>query len=183
MAIVSFVDFYGDTRGEGSWDTMSDPDVIVIGAGGGGAVVAKELSEAGLRILVVEAGPWYGNKKWPQPNQLPGAKDSSSPDDLDVVLYKKLLNAYEENMNDFITGRFRWGPANRNRPLWARNTAQGFIWQNAGGGGTTLHYLANSPRAYPRAVDQVWPLSYTELLAYYEKVESISPVSFSPMTA
>lgn len=39
-----------------------DADAIVIGAGGGGAVIAKELGELGLRVLVLEAGPWYGKK-------------------------------------------------------------------------------------------------------------------------
>ncbi|WP_261379895.1 FAD-binding protein [Rhodococcus rhodochrous] len=32
-------------------------DVIVIGAGGGGPVVAKELAARGLDVLVLEAGP------------------------------------------------------------------------------------------------------------------------------
>lgn len=41
----------------------TDPDVIVIGAGAGGPVIAKELGEMGLHVLVLDAGPWYGNKK------------------------------------------------------------------------------------------------------------------------
>src|SRR3954452_18138644 len=32
-------------------------DAIVIGAGGGGAVIAKELAAQGLDVLVLEAGP------------------------------------------------------------------------------------------------------------------------------
>ena len=32
-------------------------DVIIIGAGGGGAVVAKELAQRGLDVLLLEAGP------------------------------------------------------------------------------------------------------------------------------
>ncbi|UUZ93676.1 FAD-binding protein [Paenibacillus sp. P25] len=48
---------------------MEKPDVIVIGAGGGGGVMAKELGELGLKVLVLEAGPWYGNKQWPDPNR------------------------------------------------------------------------------------------------------------------
>lgn len=74
---------------------MFDHDVIVIGAGGGGAVMAKELGELGLKVLVLEAGPWYGNKQWPEPNMERGAISSSSMEDLDVVLFKKLYNKQE----------------------------------------------------------------------------------------
>lgn len=58
-------------------------DAIVIGAGGGGPVIAKELAELGVRVLILEAGPWLGNKKWPEPNKERGAKESSDPSDLD----------------------------------------------------------------------------------------------------
>lgn len=40
-------------------------DVIIIGAGGGGSVVAKELGEKGVKVLLLEAGTWYGNKNGP----------------------------------------------------------------------------------------------------------------------
>ncbi|MEW9671106.1 GMC family oxidoreductase N-terminal domain-containing protein [Ammoniphilus sp. 3BR4] len=163
---------------------MADPDVIVIGAGGGGAVIAKELGEAGLNVLVLEAGPWYGNRNWPHPNTEPGSKSSSSLDDLDIHLYKRWFDKNELNMNDLIAGRIRWGPADRERPPWPRTVLRrGFVWQNSGVGGSTQHYLANSPRAFPQAVDSKWPISYRELIPYYEKVEATLPVNFAPTTS
>lgn len=160
-------------------------DVIVIGAGGGGPVVAKELGEKGLKILLIEAGPWYGNKQWPNPNVEHGAVSSSSYDDLSIDILKENFTDLEEDMNDFITGKFRWGPANREQGPWPRNIPhKGYVWQNAGVGGSTLHYYANSPRAYPQAVDNVWPISYQELIPYYEKVEATLPVNpAAPATA
>jgi len=161
-----------------------DFDVIVIGAGGGGPVVAKELGENGIKVLLIEAGPWYGNIKWPNPNAEPGAVSSASYEDLNIDILKKSFTDLEDDMNNLISGKFRWGPANREQGPWIRKMAQrGYVWQNAGVGGSTLHYFANSPRAYPQTVDNAWPISYQELIPYYEKVEATLPVNPAPATA
>lgn len=161
----------------------NDADVIVIGAGGGGAVVAKELGQKGLKVLVLEAGPWYGNQKWPDPNREHGAESSSSYDDLSIDILKKNFTDLEDDMNNLVYGKFRWGPSNRELGPWPRIiTGRGYAWQNAGVGGSTLHYYANSPRAFPEAVDDVWPITYEELIPYYEKVEATLPVAEAPAT-
>ena len=163
----------------------AEPDVIVIGSGGGGPVIAKELGELGIYVLVLEAGPWFGNKKWPEPNENRGmAKESSDPKDLDGVLYRKQLTRLENDMNDLVTGKFRWGAADRRRTPWFRNIPDpAILWQSAGIGGSTLHYYANSPRAFPDAINNKWPISYDELIPYYEKVEATLPVEFAPTTS
>src|SRR5688500_16544561 len=91
-------------------------DVIIIGAGGGGAVVAKELAQRGLDVLLLEAGPLH--------------KDS-----------ERAFTHFEIDQNSAFNGVFRFGPADRTRQSWARELPQhSAISQIAGVGGTTLHY-------------------------------------------
>lgn len=161
-----------------------DADVIVIGAGGGGGVVAKELGEKGIKVLVLEAGAWYGNTKWPRPNEEAGARSSSSAADLDINLLKATFTDLEDDMNDTVSGKFRWGTANRDTSPWVRVIPKGgFTWQSAGVGGSTLLYFANSPRAYPEVFEKDWPIPYEEMIPYYEKVESTLPVHEATGTA
>lgn len=145
-------------------------DVIVIGAGGGGGVIAKELAGRGLDVLVLEGGPWYRDPEsaWTQLEN-----DAQNPSD----------------------GYLRVGPADRSRLPWFRELTQAsYLWQVAGVGGTTLHYFGNSPRAMPGAFQgydgadagqydraHEVPFSYAELVPYYEWVEATLPVQTAAM--
>src|SRR5688572_20371300 len=102
-------------------------DAIVIGAGGGGPIVAKELAARGLDVLLLEAGARFPNAEqdWTH---------------------------FEIDANNAANGYLRFGPADRTRPPWRCETPQNSaIFQVSGVGGTTLHYLGNSPRAMPGA--------------------------------
>ncbi|HEY1828041.1 MAG TPA: GMC family oxidoreductase N-terminal domain-containing protein, partial [Acidimicrobiales bacterium] len=144
-------------------------DVIVVGAGGGGPVVAKELAAQGLDVVMLEAGPFY-----------------TDPDSEWTHL--------ENDANNPLTGYFRFGPTDRSQPAWYRETPQNsFLWQLSGVGGTTLHYYGNCPRAMPgvfmgydgadaAAYDPaVFPFTYEELIPYYEWVEATLPVQTAAM--
>jgi len=127
-------------------------DVIVVGAGGGGPVVAKELAARGLDVLLLEAGP-----AWRDPEQE--------------------WSHNENTANNPATGIFRFGPGDRTQAPWARDLPQNcFVWQTAGVGGSTLHYFGNSPRAMPDAFP-----GYRELIPYYEWVEHTLPVQTAAM--
>jgi choline dehydrogenase-like flavoprotein len=143
-------------------------DVIVIGAGGGGPIVAKELAARGLDVLLLEAGARHADpeREW-------------------------------THFENEALGRFRWGPADRARPAWLREQPHhGLVVQISGVGGTTQHYWANSPRAMPGTfagysgadagaydVAHRFPFTYDKLVPYYEWVEDTLPVQTAPMGA
>lgn len=145
-------------------------DVIVVGAGGGGPVVAAELAGRGLDVLLLEAGAAHDN---PEQEWTHFENDAFNPKD----------------------GYFRVGPQDRSRPAWIRDQPQNsYIWNVTGVGGTTLHYYGNSPRAYQGAfagydgadraaydTDYAFPFGYDELVPYYEWVEATLPVQTAPM--
>lgn len=145
-------------------------DVIVIGAGGCGPVVAKELAAHGLDVLLIEGGPRHANprKEW---------------------------SLLENDAAHILDGYLRVGPEDRSKPAWYRELPQNsFLWQVAGVGGTTQHYFGNCPRAYPGVfsgyagadrgnydVGYLFPFGYSDLVPYYEWVEATLPVSTAPM--
>ena len=145
-------------------------DVIIIGAGGGGPVVAKELAARGLDVLMIEAGPRH-----------------AKPRDEWAHL--------ENNANNPVSGYFRFGPEDRSKPAWLRETPQNsFIWQVSGVGGTTQHYYGNNPRAIPGVFrgyngrdkdaydrEHEFPFSYRSMIPYYEWVEATLPVQTAAM--
>lgn len=145
-------------------------DVIVIGCGGGGPVIAKELAARGLDVLVLEGGPRFADpeQEW---------------------------SRLENDANNPITGYYRVGPSDRSRPAYPRALPQdSFVWQVAGVGGTTLHYYGNCPRSPQGAFqgyagadaamydrEHPFPFSYETLLPYYEWVERTLPVQTAAM--
>lgn len=145
-------------------------DVIVVGAGGGGPVVAKELASRGLDVLLLEAGPFFND---PEQDWTHLENDANNP----------------------LTGFFRFGPGDRSKPAWYRETPQNsFLWQLSGVGGTTLHYYGNCPRAMPGVfvgydgpdaamydTTHLFPFTYSELVPYYQWVEATLPVQTAAM--
>ena len=157
-------------------------DAVVVGAGGDGPVTAWKLADAGLSVLLLEAGPFHGNKKWPTPHEDPGGVSSSSVEDLSGKLLDEQFTTREFEMLTELL----FGPADHERGFWFRKyPGDGAILQCAGVGGTTLHYLGNHPRAYPASIDEQghWPIDYEDLVPYYQEVEAMCEVAPAPITA
>ncbi len=128
------------------------PDVVVVGAGGGGPVAAYELAKRGVSVAMLEAGPWMDPQR-------------------DYTML-------EDDMGSLFNGRNRWGPADRTKAPWMRRRdGVGLILQIAGVGGTTIHYNGISPRAYPASFETgEWPFPYADLVPWYEQIEEFLPV-------
>ncbi|MFF0490907.1 GMC family oxidoreductase N-terminal domain-containing protein [Nocardia sp. NPDC004068] len=145
-------------------------DVIVIGAGGGGPVVAAELAGRGLDVLLLEGGPRHAD---PRSQWSHAENDANNPN----------------------TGFLRFGPEDRRKPSWFREWAGNmFVWELSGVGGTTQHYFGNCPRPFPgvfqgysgpdaAAYDRAheFPFPYEEFVPYLEWVEETLPVQTAAM--
>ncbi len=129
-----------------------DPyDVVVVGCGAGGSVVAKELGEAGMSVVVLDAGPRFNPER-----------------------------DYRSDRPDFPVGAWKvFEPADPRQDLYTAGP-QGFRYVRVKGiGGTTVVSWGVSPRLHEsdfrvRSLDGVaedWPIGYADLEPYYTRVE------------
>ena len=157
-----------------------DADVVIVGAGAGGAACAWSLANRGVRVLLLESGPWYRpgldnrlhlpdweQHAFPEGNaySLPysfGPMQSLSPEQAD-------LRSWNHNL----------GPA-------AGNTRRAQKYHHVRGvGGSTLHFAGEAHRLHPGAMRMAsrfgvaadWPLSYAELEPFYSIAEQLLGVA------
>jgi choline dehydrogenase-like flavoprotein len=143
-------------------------DVVIIGAGAGGGVVARRLAEAGLSVVCLEQGEWPDRANYPGATpewELAAAKQWSS--------VPSVRNAAADY------------------PVDLTESDLGVVNFNGVGGGTIL-YAAQWPRMLPsdflvRSTDGIaddWPIGYEELLPYYERTDrdfGVSGLGGNPM--
>ncbi len=79
---------------------MKRVNAVVVGAGAAGGIVAKELSTAGLSVVLLERGKWY-------------TANDCRKDDLRNQRTTVLGNAFgpEDEGNPRVLGRCRWSGA------------------------------------------------------------------------
>ncbi len=149
-------------------ETPETYDVIIVGSGAGGGMATKILSEAGLNIAVIEAGPFFDpadvnqmtQLKWPWESPRRGAGSTRVFGDFDSAYGGWELEG--EPYTRKVDTKFDWF---RSRML----------------GGRTNHWGRISLRFGPRdfkhkSIDGLgddWPISYDDVKPYYDKVDKL----------
>jgi choline dehydrogenase-like flavoprotein len=150
-------------------------DAVVIGAGVSGSIIARELSEHGLRVLVLEAGPG-GELSMPEYAQYlttfygAAVKDNNSPYPVNPNAPTprgnglRALQAGRADASNYLV---------QNGPITLDSTYTRVV------GGTTMHWEGKAMRMLPEdfeirtrfGVGRDWPLTYEQLAPYYRRAE------------
>jgi choline dehydrogenase-like flavoprotein len=134
------------------YDPGEEVDVVIVGAGAGGATLGQRLARAGWSVVLLDAGPfwdpdtdWVSDERgshhlyWTEPRQIGGA---------DPV------------------------------PLGSNNSGRGVGGSMVHYAGYTPRFHPSDfHTASADGVGADWPIDYTDLRAYYEQIEAELPVA------
>ncbi len=143
-------------------------DVIIVGSGAGGGMATKILSEAGLKVALVEAGPYFDPKdpttmtqmKWPWESPRRGASTNRAFGDFDMS----------------------WGDWEGEGEPYTQQEGTDFMWWRSRMlGGRTNHWGRISLRFGPddfrhKDIDGLgdnWPITYEEIKPYYDRLDKM----------
>ena len=143
-------------------------DAIIVGSGAGGGMSAKVLSEAGLNVAIVEAGPFFDPKdpktqtqlKWPWESPRRGAST------------KRAFGDYDMSWGDWkVDGE----------PYTQKDDTNFMWWRSRMLGGRTNHWGRISLRFGPKdfkhkdvdGFGDNWPIGYEDVKPYYDKLDKL----------
>lgn len=141
-------------------------DAIIVGSGAGGGMATKILSEAGMKVALIEAGPFFDPKdpktmtqmKWPWESPRRGASSTRAFGDYDMS----------------------WGDWKVEGEPYTQAAGTNFMWWRSRMlGGRTNHWGRISLRFGPddfkrRDIDGLganWPISYDDIKPYYDRLD------------
>ena len=143
-------------------------DAIIVGSGAGGGMSAFTLANSGMRIAVVEAGPYFDPKdpttmtqmKWPWESPRRGASTKRAFGDFDMS----------------------WGDWKVDGEPYTKEEGTEFLWWRARMlGGRTNHWGRISLRFGPRdfkhkdydGLGENWPIGYDDVKPYYDRLDKL----------
>lgn len=140
---------------------LDDPAIVIIGSGAGGGTLAQALTEAGKRVVVLEAGPRIEAADFVQ-------------DDLEAYQQLSWLDPR------VATGSYAAAKFAPTMPAWIVKAV----------GGSTLHWNGLAYRMQPHEfkargtygdIDDAtlidWPIGYDDLASYYNRAEALMGVT------
>ncbi|MGB1376445.1 MAG: GMC family oxidoreductase [Miltoncostaeaceae bacterium] len=146
-----------------------DADVIVVGAGIAGAMIADGLARAGVNVLLLESGPV-------QDRQAAVTDYRQSPVRVPEAAYPPVEYAPRPTVADLNAYYVQGGPDDFKSTYERRSGGSTWHWL-----GTALRLVPNDFRmrsTYGVAVD--WPISYEDLEPWYTKAENAIGVAGPP---
>jgi choline dehydrogenase-like flavoprotein len=159
-------------------------DALVVGSGASGGWVAKELTERGMTVLMLEAGPPriptrdFTEHVWPYQLKFCGFGNQQAL--LENQPVQRLCYACDEYSHQFFVNDHEHPYTfPLDKPfMWIRGRQVGgktFCWARE-----SYRYSDNEFKAASRdGYGEDWPFDYKELEPYYDKVESFIGVSAS----
>src|ERR1022692_464602 len=163
---------------------MSDDvyDVVIVGAGAGGAAAAWALSSQDVRVLVLEAGPRFDPATDYRLHE-PEWELHDFPADRGAYRGRYTF-APMQRLDARWDGLRSWDAANGRLNRGERRVAYSYHHVR-GVGGSTLHFSGEAHRINLAAmrmhtrfgVAADWPMSYEELEPYYEQAEALIGVA------
>jgi choline dehydrogenase-like flavoprotein len=140
-------------------------DVVIVGSGAGGGMAAYVLANAGVKVLLLEAGPFYDPKL--HSSQLKFTYESP----------RRGAPTKERAGGDFDAAYGGW---EIDGEPYTRKENTEFDWfRSRMLGGRTNHWGRISLRFGPKdfqpndGVSERWPITYEEVKSYYDKVDRL----------
>ncbi len=149
-------------------ESPKEYDAIIVGSGAGGGMAAHVLANSGMKIAVVEAGPFFDPKdpktatqmKWPWESPRRGASTKRAFGDYDMS-----WGDWEVDGEPYTTAEgtdFKW-------------------WRSRMLGGRTNHWGRISLRFGPndfqhKSIDGLgenWPITYDEVKPFYDRLDKL----------
>ena len=143
-------------------------DVIVVGSGAGGGMATKVLSDAGLKIALIEAGPYF---------------DPANPDQMTQMKWPwespRRGSGTTRAFGDFHMSYGHWKV--EGEPYTIEKETSFRWWRSRMLGGRTNHWGRISLRFGPKdfkskdydGLGENWPITYDDIKPYYNKLDKL----------